>query len=79
MRSHNFVLLTFNLRLKNVVLLGMVTGCTKQRNRQQGTTDNPVALIGEQSGIPSRATLARLFRNTYGMSCSEYRQVAGQK
>lgn len=42
------------------------------------TTDNPVALIGEQSGIPSRATLARLFRNTYGMSCSEYRQVAGQ-
>ena len=43
------------------------------------TTDNPVALIGEQSGIPSRATLARLFRNTYGMSCSEYRQVAEQK
>lgn len=43
------------------------------------TTDNPVALIGELSGIPSRATLARLFRNTYGMSCSEYRQVAGQK
>lgn len=42
------------------------------------TTDNPVALIGEQSGIPSRATLARLFRNTYGMSCSEYRQVARQ-
>ena len=38
------------------------------------TTDNPIALIGEQSGIPSRATLARLFRNTYGMSCSEYRQ-----
>ena len=43
------------------------------------TTDNPVALIGELSGIPSRATLARLFRNTYGMSCSEYRQVARQK
>ena len=43
------------------------------------TTDDPVALIGELSGIPSRATLARLFRNSYGMSCSEYRQVAGQK
>ena len=43
------------------------------------TTDDHVALIGELSGIPSRATLARLFRNTYGMSCSEYRQVAGQK
>ena len=43
------------------------------------TTDEPVFLIGEQSGIPSRATLARLFRTTYGMSCSEYRQVARQK
>ena len=43
------------------------------------TTGDPIALIGEQSGIPSRATLARLFRNTYGMSCSEYRQIAGQK
>ncbi len=29
------------------------------------TTDNLVALVGEQSGIPSRATLARLFRHTY--------------
>ena len=43
------------------------------------TTDDPIALIGELSGIPSRATLARLFRNAYGMSCSEYRQVAQQK
>lgn len=43
------------------------------------TTDQPVALIGEQSGIPSRATLARLFRSTYGMSCTEYRQAARQK
>lgn len=43
------------------------------------TTDDPIALIGEFSGIPSRATLARLFRNAYGMSCSEYRQVAQQK
>lgn len=43
------------------------------------TTDEPVSLVGERSGIPSRATLARLFRSTYGMSCSEYRQVARQK
>lgn len=40
------------------------------------TTNDPIALIGELSGIPSRATLARLFRNTYGMSCSEYRVTA---
>ncbi|MBQ6653605.1 MAG: helix-turn-helix transcriptional regulator, partial [Prevotella sp.] len=39
------------------------------------TTDDPVAIIGELSGIPSRATLARLFRNTYGMSPSEYRKI----
>lgn len=43
------------------------------------TTDEPVSLVGERSGIPSRATLARLFRSTYGMSCSEYRQVTRQK
>jgi YesN/AraC family two-component response regulator len=43
------------------------------------TTDEPIAFIGELSGIPSRATLARLFRNAYGMSCSEYRQVAKRK
>jgi len=41
-------------------------------------TDTPIAIIGEESGIPSRATLARLFRNTYGMSCSEYRKVASK-
>ena len=40
------------------------------------TTDDPISLIGEQSGIPSRVTLARLFRNAYGMTCSEYRQAA---
>ena len=40
------------------------------------TTNDSVALVGELSGIPSRATLARLFRNAYGMSCSEYRQAA---
>ena len=43
------------------------------------TTDEPIALVGEQSGIPSRATLARLFRSAYGMSCSEYRQVTKLK
>ena len=40
------------------------------------TTDDPISLIGEQSGIPSRVTLARIFRNAYGMTCSEYRQAA---
>ena len=40
------------------------------------TTDDPISLIGEQAGIPSRATLARLFRNTYGMTCSEFRKAA---
>ena len=40
------------------------------------TTDEPVAVIGEMSGIPSRATLARLFRNAYGMTCTEFREVA---
>ena len=40
------------------------------------TTNDSIALVGEFSGIPSRATLARLFRNAYGMSCSEYRQAA---
>ena len=43
------------------------------------TTDSPVNLVGEMSGIPSRATLARLFRHTYGMTCSEFRQVAQAK
>jgi AraC-like DNA-binding protein len=40
------------------------------------TTDDPISIIGEQAGIPSRATLARLFRNTYGMTCSEFRKAA---
>ena len=43
------------------------------------TTDDPIAIIGEQSGIPSRATLARIFRNAYGMTCSEYRQAVKSK
>ena len=43
------------------------------------TTDDPIGIIGELSGIPSRVTLSRLFRNTYGMTCREYRQVSQQK
>lgn len=43
------------------------------------TTEDPIAIIGEQAGIPSRATLARLFRNTYGMSCREFRQAAKEE
>ena len=39
------------------------------------TTSDPIAIIGELSGIPSRATLARLFRNAYGMTPSEYRKI----
>ncbi len=39
------------------------------------TTDEAIALIGEEVGIPSRITLNRLFRNFYGMTCSEYRQA----
>lgn len=43
------------------------------------TTDEPISLIGEMAGIPSRVTLARLFRNAYGMTCSEFRQTAQLK
>ena len=43
------------------------------------TTDDAIAIIGEMSGIPSRATLARLFRNAYGMTCTEFRAVAKEK
>ena len=43
------------------------------------TTDDSIAIIGELSGIPSRVTLSRLFRNVYGMTCREYRQVSRQK
>ncbi|MBR6188498.1 MAG: helix-turn-helix transcriptional regulator [Prevotella sp.] len=39
------------------------------------TTEDPIAIIGELSGIPSRATLARLFRNAYGMTPTEYRKI----
>ena len=43
------------------------------------TTDEPIGLIGEMAGIPSRVTLARLFRNAYGMTCSEYRKIAREE
>ena len=39
------------------------------------STDEPIAIVGELSGIPSRATLARLFRNAYGMTPTEYRKI----
>ena len=39
------------------------------------STDDPIAIIGELSGIPSRVTLARLFRNAYGMTPTEYRKI----
>ena len=39
------------------------------------TTNDPIAIIGELSGIPSRVTLARLFRNAYGMTPTEYRKI----
>lgn len=40
------------------------------------TTDDSISLIGEMSGIISRATLSRLFRDYYGMTPSEFRQAA---
>lgn len=43
------------------------------------STDDPISIIGELSGIPSRVTLSRLFRNTYGMTCTEFRQAARAK
>ena len=43
------------------------------------TTDQSISVIGELSGIPSRTTLARLFRNAYGMTCREYREAARSK
>ena len=42
------------------------------------TTDNPVGLIIEMSGITNRSTFSRLFREYYSMSPSEYRNAAKQ-
>ena len=39
------------------------------------SSNDPIAIIGELSGIPSRVTLARLFRNAYGMTPTEYRKI----
>ena len=44
--------------------------------RLLATTDNPVGDIIEQSGITSRSTFNRLFREHYSMTPSEYRQAA---
>lgn len=39
-------------------------------------TDTPISIIGELSGIPSRSTLSRQFRDFYGMTPSEYRRIS---
>ncbi|MBQ6742524.1 MAG: helix-turn-helix transcriptional regulator [Bacteroidales bacterium] len=43
------------------------------------TTDNPVALVAELCGITNRSTFARLFRDHYSMSPTEYRHAAKEK
>lgn len=40
------------------------------------TTDDPVALVAEQCGITNRSTFARLFRENYSMTPTEYRKAA---
>ena len=40
------------------------------------TTDDPIGLIIEQSGITNRASFSRIFREHYSMSPSEYRKAA---
>ena len=40
------------------------------------TTDDPIGLIIEQSGITNRTTFSRIFREHYSMSPSEYRKAA---
>ena len=45
--------------------------------RLLATTDSPIGLIIEQSGITNRATFSRLFREHYSMTPSEFRQAAG--
>ena len=46
--------------------------------RLLATTDDPIGLIIEQSGITNRATFSRLFREHYSMTPSEFRQTAGE-
>ena len=43
------------------------------------TTDDPVALVAELCGITNRSTFARLFRDHYSMSPTEYRRAAKEK
>ncbi len=43
------------------------------------TTDEPVGLIVEECGITNRSTFARLFREQYSMSPTEYRRAAKEK
>jgi AraC family cel operon transcriptional repressor len=43
------------------------------------TTDEPVGLIVEGCGITNRSTFARLFREQYSMSPTEYRRAAKAK
>lgn len=40
------------------------------------TTEDPIGLIAEQSGITNRSTFARLFREHYAMTPVEYRKAA---
>ena len=43
------------------------------------TTDDPVALVAELCGITNRSTFARLFRDHFSMSPTEYRHAAKEK
>ena len=43
------------------------------------TSDDPVGLIVEQCGITNRSTFARLFREHFSMSPTEYRRAAKEK
>ena len=40
------------------------------------TTDDPVSLVAEESGIPNRSTFSRLFRDRYSMTPTEFRKAA---
>ena len=44
--------------------------------RLLATTDDPVGLVIEQSGITNRSTFARLFHDYYSMSPTEFRRAA---
>ena len=41
-------------------------------------TDDPVGLVAEQCGITNRSTFARLFREQYSMTPTEYRKASRQ-